>query len=558
MPISRRHFIQSVSGGAIATSLAGCVSSKNNNNEPVSFQHGIASGDPTQTAIILWTRVTTEASEVNVKWEIATDADFTSVSKQGEFVTGNYRDFTVKVDAEKLQPNTRYYYRFECNGKFSPIGQTKTLAEGSLDSASLAVVSCSNYPAGHFNVYKEIVTQHQSNPFDAVIHLGDYLYEYGSDGYATEDAAAMGRLPSKGSECLTLDDYRKRYAQYRSDPNLQALHADIPMIAVWDDHEIANDAWKNGAENHDDVTEGSYDARRAAAAAAWVEWLPVRENTDSNMLIYRDFQFGDLLDLYMLDTRVIGRDKPLHYPSSGDPTEVQKVIAESYSPQRQLLGESQKQWLTEKLPQNKAKWSVLGQQVLMTKMALPHTVLMAIFGLLNAPADKKAEAMAAVNQAIQSYLQLADKSSVPHLPYNLDAWDGFYAEREWLLAQFGHHNKQLISLAGDTHNAWAGQLQNHSGTNIGVEFATSSVSSPGMEKYLAMDIAAIKQFEMVMPQLVKDLQFTDLSQRGYLALNATHEKVDAVWHFVSTVKSEDYRVSTKSASTTDGLAITMA
>ncbi|MFD2177487.1 alkaline phosphatase D family protein [Veronia pacifica] len=555
MGISRRHFIQSVSGGIAATTLTGCFSS--DKQAEIAFEHGVASGDPTQTAVILWTRVTTAANQVTVHWEVATDKSFSSISQQGQIITDGSRDFTVKVDADKLAPGTRYFYRFLCNGRYSPVGQTKTLSEGDIDAASLAVVSCSNYPAGYFNVYREIVNQHQNTPFDAVLHLGDYIYEYGSAGYATEDAEAMGRLPSKGKECLSLDDYRKRYGQYRSDPDLQALHASIPMIAVWDDHELANDAWKEGAENHD-PSEGEFAVRRAAAAAAWVEWLPVRENTDSNMLIYRDFNFGNLIDLYMLDTRVIGRDKPLEYPASGDAAEVEKVIRESYSPNRQLLGDSQKQWLTERLASNDAKWSVLGQQVLMTKMNLPQNVLMAIFALLNAPAEQKADAMSAVAAAIQAYLQLEDKESVPHLPYNLDAWDGYYSDREWLFAQFEKNNKSLISLAGDTHNAWSGELKSQANNDIGVEFATSSVSSPGLEKYLAIDESALKEFEFTLPLLIKDLTYTDLSQRGFMAIHASHQQLTARWHFVSTVKSKDYSVSTKSVSTLDGLKVLSA
>lgn len=256
MSLSRRDFIKVVSSGAVATTLTACGSDDKNTVTAASFEHGVASGDPTQTQVIIWTRVTMEASYVDVSWQVSATEDFSSIEQSGTFTTDTSRDFTVKVDVQNLNPNTQYYYRFMVGEASSIVGITQTLPEGSVDKASMAVVSCANYPAGYFNVYKEILEQHQKASFDVVLHLGDYIYEYGAGGYASEDAAALGREPSKGTECITLDDYRKRYAQYRQDEDLQALHAALPMIAIWDDHELANDAWKEGAENHHN-SEGS-------------------------------------------------------------------------------------------------------------------------------------------------------------------------------------------------------------------------------------------------------------------------------------------------------------
>jgi alkaline phosphatase D len=250
MSLSRRDFIKVVSSGAVATTLTACGGDDNNAAVTSSFEHGIASGDPTQTQVIIWTRVTTAASYVDVAWQISRSEDFSIIEQSGTFATDTSRDFTVKVDVQNLNPSTQYYYRFMVGENTSSVGVTQTLPEGSVDKASMAVVSCANYPAGYFNVYKEILNQNQTESFDVVLHLGDYIYEYGAGGYASEDAAKLDREPSKGTECITIDDYRKRYAQYRQDQDLQALHAALPMIAVWDDHELANDAWKNGAENH--------------------------------------------------------------------------------------------------------------------------------------------------------------------------------------------------------------------------------------------------------------------------------------------------------------------
>ncbi|EJB8440744.1 alkaline phosphatase D family protein [Vibrio parahaemolyticus] len=554
MSLSRRDFMKVVSSTAVATGIIGCGS---DDNEPVavSFEHGVASGDPTQTQVIIWTRVTTAASYVDVSWQVASDMEFSNVVQSGVFTTDTGRDFTVKVDVQNLNANSQYYYRFMVGEMMSEVGQTQTLPEDGVEKASMAVVSCANYPAGYFHVYREILNQHEQSPFDVVLHLGDYIYEYGAGGYASEDAAALGREPSKGTECITLDDYRKRYAQYRQDADLQALHAKLPMIAVWDDHELANDTWKNGAENHQD-DEGSFIDRRAAAAAAWTEWLPVRENTFSNMLIYRQFSFGSLVNLMMLDTRLVGRDKPLDYFSLSAPTmeAIGGLVVQSRSADRELLGTEQLAWLMNEFNTHDAKWNVLGQQVLMSRMELPSSVMTAMFQLFTSTEEKKTEALLAVNTAITGYL--ADPSADPiSLPYNLDAWDGYYVEREKVYQLAKASSGNFVCLAGDTHNAWASELKDVSNNPIGVEFATSSVSSPGLEEYLALDPVAIAQMEYTLPHLVSELQWADIKQRGFMRVTFTADAAQSTWYLVSTIKDKKYQVTTKSASTTNGTTL---
>ncbi|WP_273988207.1 alkaline phosphatase D family protein [Vibrio parahaemolyticus] len=554
MSLSRRDFMKVVSSTAVATGLIGC-GSDDNESVAVSFEHGVASGDPTQTQVIIWTRVTTAASYVDVSWQVASDMEFSNVVQSGVFTTDTGRDFTVKVDVQNLNANSQYYYRFIVGEMMSEVGQTQTLPEDGVEKASMAVVSCANYPAGYFHVYREILNQHEQSPFDVVLHLGDYIYEYGAGGYASEDAAALGREPSKGAECITLDDYRKRYAQYRQDADLQALHAKLPMIAVWDDHELANDTWKNGAENHQD-DEGSFIDRRAAAAAAWTEWLPVRENTFSNMLIYRQFSFGNLVNLMMLDTRLVGRDKPLDYFSLSAPTmeAIGGLVAQSRSADRELLGTEQLAWLMKEFNTHDAKWNVLGQQVLMSRMELPSSVMTAMFQLFTSKEEKKTEALLAVNTAITGYL--ADPSADPiSLPYNLDAWDGYYVEREKVYQLAKASSGNFVCLAGDTHNAWASELKDVSNNPIGVEFATSSVSSPGLEEYLALDPVAIAQMEYTLPHLVSELQWADIKQRGFMRVTFTAEAAQSTWYLVSTIKDKKYQVTTKSASTTNGTTL---
>ncbi len=554
MSLSRRDFMKVVSSTAVATGLIGC-GSDDNESVAVSFEHGVASGDPTQTQVIIWTRVTTAASYVDVSWQVASDMEFSNVVQSGVFTTDTGRDFTVKVDVQNLNANSQYYYRFIVGEMMSEVGQTQTLPEDGVEKASMAVVSCANYPAGYFHVYREILNQHEQSPFDVVLHLGDYIYEYGAGGYASEDAAALGREPSKGTECITLDDYRKRYAQYRQDADLQALHAKLPMIAVWDDHELSNDTWKNGAENHQD-DEGSFIDRRAAAAAAWTEWLPVRENTFSNMLIYRQFSFGNLVNLMMLDTRLVGRDKPLDYFSLSAPTmeAIGGLVAQSRSADRELLGTEQLAWLMKEFNTHDAKWNVLGQQVLMSRMELPSSVMTAMFQLFTSTEEKKTEALLAVNTAITGYL--ADPSADPiSLPYNLDAWDGYYVEREKVYQLAKASSGNFVCLAGDTHNAWASELKDVSNNPIGVEFATSSVSSPGLEEYLALDPVAIAQMEYTLPHLVSELQWADIKQRGFMRVTFTADAAQSTWYLVSTIKDKKYQVRTKSASTTNGTTL---
>ncbi|TOM78364.1 alkaline phosphatase [Vibrio parahaemolyticus] len=554
MSLSRRDFMKVVSSTAVATGLIGC-GSDDNESVAVSFEHGVASGDPTQTQVIIWTRVTTAASYVDVSWQVASDMEFSNVVQSGVFTTDTGRDFTVKVDVQNLNANSQYYYRFIVGEMMSEVGQTQTLPEDGVEKASMAVVSCANYPAGYFHVYREILNQHEQSPFDVVLHLGDYIYEYGAGGYASEDAAALGREPSKGAECITLDDYRKRYAQYRQDADLQALHAKLPMIAVWDDHELANDTWKNGAENHQD-DEGSFIDRRAAAAAAWTEWLPVRENTFSNMLIYRQFSFGSLVNLMMLDTRLVGRDKPLDYFSLSAPTmeAIGGLVVQSRSADRELLGTEQLAWLMNEFNTHDAKWNVLGQQVLMSRMELPSSVMTAMFQLFTSTEEKKTEALLAVNTAITGYL--ADPSADPiSLPYNLDAWDGYYVEREKVYQLAKASSGNFVCLAGDTHNAWASELKDVSNNPIGVEFATSSVSSPGLEEYLALDPVAIAQMEYTLPHLVSELKWADIKQRGFMRVTFTADAAQSTWYLVSTIKDKKYQVTTKSASTKNGTTL---
>jgi len=558
---SRRDFvlrvasISAVAGSALL--LSGC------DDDDAVFSYGVASGDPLVDRVILWTHAKYNGADdaVALKWEVATDGAFANIVVSGTASATADSGFTVKVDATGLNADTEYFYRFRHNKRRSLVGRTRTLPTGSVAEVRLAVFSCANYPAGFFNAYAEAA----KSDAQFAIHLGDYLYEYGmfelngDPAYASANAVALGRVSEPATELLTLADYRKRHAQYKSDPDSQALHARMPMIAVWDDHEIANDTYKEGAENHDAATEGSFAARRAVALQAYHEWMPIRTGAAQDS-IYRSFDFGDLLSLHMLDSRLIGRDQQITFTDLLNPATAATAAATLASPDRQLLGADQLAWLQGKLATSSATWQVLGQQVLMARMEFPLSVLSA----LN-PDNTSPEALAAGEAAVIAYLTAKQKQALgvpldpvteaplldpalnPKLGYNLDAWDGYPAARETLLMTAYQLNKKLVSLAGDTHNAWHADLTlaGHAdptlaGVKVGEEFATGSVSSPGFEDYLSA--LPSDQVKAIFEGVVDDLNWMDPSRRGFLKMTITPTAATGEWVFVNTISSRSYLV----------------
>ncbi|MDP5191315.1 alkaline phosphatase D family protein, partial [Rheinheimera baltica] len=450
---------------------------------------------------------------------------------------------------------------FRAGTQYSAIGRGKTLPTGDVNQVKLAVFSCANYPAGYFHVYAKAT---EISNLDATVHLGDYLYEYGVGGYASEDAAALGREVQPVNEMVSLSDYRQRYGQYRTDSALQLLHAAAPMIAVWDDHEVTNDTWREGAENHQ-PNEGDFTERKRAALQAYFEWMPIRPLTvNDEETIYRQFEFGNLVNLLMLDTRVIGRDKQLEYAQYIDPVSGQldatRFSADLTQSNRTILGSEQLQWLQDKLSQNDARWQILGQQVLMGRMLLPGAVALqqlsiTDFAELATLAQLAARAQAgdpsitaeqlAYLQANQQRLtpQVIALLQLPAMPYNLDAWDGYPAEREAILANVAANQKKLLVLAGDTHNGWANHLDLADGTPVGVELATSSVTSPGLEQYINLpDRASAVATEQALVQLISGLQYANLYDRGFMVLTVSPETVNCQWLYVDTIKQAEHRL----------------
>ena len=530
----------------VLLSFASCGDSGGDSESSISFNHGVASGDPLSDRVILWTKVTPPESreEVKVTVEVATDAEFTDLVGEAVMTTTTAeRDYTVKVDFKGLKAGTPYYYRFRSDGVTSPVGRTKTLPQGDVSSVKLAVFSCANYAAGYFNVYGHAAGQAD---VDAVLHLGDYIYEYDTKGLSLENSEEVVRnLPADNDkEILTLDDYRKRYAVYRSDSQLQALHAAHPFITMWDDHEVANNSYKDGASNHDEG-EGSFDARKEAALRAYYEWMPIRENTQEREAAYRSFSFGNLVDLHMLETRLIARDKELDYQHYIDP-ETETIDMQNLNTDLQsqtLLGRDQLDWLREEMNDSSATWQVLGQQVLMGRMELPAELL----AHLDNPSldlafdiDELTEIKKRVQGNDPSVTQSELKRIKTVLPYNLDAWDGYPAEREAVLGAAYSSDKNLVVLAGDTHNGWANNLKDAEGNQVGVEFAGPSVTSGGIEDFLGLPDGFRAQFSRAVETLVDDLVYSNASDRGYMIVSFTSKEAQSEWIYVDTVSELEF------------------
>ena len=574
------------------------------------YAQGIASGDPYQDSVILWTRINPPVGlqdQLTVGWEIATTAEFQAGSQvaSGNFQTDASRDWTVKVEATGLESGHDYYYRFLVGDVVSQIGQTRTLPSVA-DTVHLAVFSCANYTAvTEFLAYGRAASIESSRPYDAALFLGDYLYEYGPGGYAAAEDASQVRGFTPVHELISLDDYRQRYAQVNTDPGLLALRASVPMIAIWDDHETANDSWVGGAENQQSATEGSWSDRVAAALQAFYEWIPIREpsqrrgldaGTDTTPLAqgYRSFSFGDVLSLHMLETRLFARDQQLSYPDAAavrarigailadpaligsysqkysltppsSPTDIAAIqafaqglaspvtselvkattLAAYADPTRDMVGPTEFAWLQQQMAASQATWQVLGQQVLMMNVAVPAELLLnpgdpTLLAKYAAPLQKLASGTAF------SDLSLAEQalfSEAAKIPYNLDAWDGYGADRERILQSALALGKKLVSLSGDTHNAWAGSLTTmapaNAGTLAGLEFATPGVSSPGFEKYLTgadaflrTAFAPLDGLDGLFEAYVKDLSYADLNHRGFLDITFSQSQILADFQLI--------------------------
>jgi alkaline phosphatase D len=555
---TRREFIVKLSSVSAAVASGGVLSACSDDPLPVDFNYGVASGDPLTDRIILWThaKYQTGSDPVNLIYQVANDTAFSSIVSSGQVTSGAETGFTVKVDALGLSAGKTYFYRFLCGPSISPIGQARTLPASDATEVTFSVFSCADYPLGFFNAYAEAAKRDSH----FAIHLGDYIYEYGTGSAPTDPIIQnLKRFADHANETLSLEDYRKRHALYKSDPDSKTLHAKMPMIAVWDDHEVSNDNYKDGAQGHDPATEGLYTVRRTAAIQAFHEWMPIRTGTDK-LKIYRSFDFGRLVSLHMLETRNIARDKQIAITELAGlegAAKQARALAEYARADRQMLGAEQLAWLQQKMSGSQATWQVLGQQVLMARMESPVSVLSVLNGDSRDPAAQQrgleainvyltAKAKKAAGAPLTSTeIALLNPAINPKIGYNLDAWDGYIAAREAVLASALQLNKKLISLAGDTHNGWHSDLTLMGLANaalanvkVGEEFATPGVSSGGFEEYLPGFTPA--QVKSLFENIVDDLRWLDPSRRGYLKMTFTATEAKGEWIFVNQVLSRTY------------------
>lgn len=507
---NRRDFFKRTGATTVGIAVASPLLATSADAAAAVFQHGVASGDPLSDRVILWTRVSVLSTKplVPVTWVVATDPGLRSIVLRGATTTSAARDFTVKIDAAGLRPATTYYYRFNAGGAASPVGRTRTLPVGDVDRLRIAVASCSNHAYGYFNAYARIA---ERADLDLVLHLGDYLYEYGQAQYGSL------RKPEPAHEMVTLADYRLRHAQYKRDADSQAVHRQHPFVCIWDDHEITNDAWKDGAQNHQPATEGDYSARVTAGLQAYYEWMPIRQVDTDRRKNFRSFKVGNLIDLMMLEQRLSARSEQL---TATIPTQFGNGFVQSGAfadASRTLLGAEQETWLFNKLQTSTARWKFLGQGVMFAQLKL----------------------------------QGAPNAQGGGVFLNTDQWDGYNPARNRVYAAIKPAGNRaavdnMVVLTGDIHSSWAADLAQdphnpdvagggyNPATGAGasaVEFVGTSISSPGVDTDTTGQIAGTLRF------INPHFKYINLHRRGYMLLDVTPQRVVGEFWHIDTVSS---------------------
>ena len=537
--IDRRSFLLTGSLGIGAFAVPGFAQTPSVTSTR-GFTHSVASGEPASDSMLLWTRYVPAAGDTaEVRVELSETPDFARVAAGGSQITGVWRDFTAKITVDGLKPATRYHFRFVApDGSFSPVGTTRTLPVGPVDRFRTATFSCSNMPYGYFNAYAHAAAR---DDIDLAIHLGDYFYEYRTGDYPALKDQVAGRVPLPATELLHLADYRIRYASYRSDPALQALHQKLPMIVQWDDHESANDSWEGGAENHQ-ADEGDWNARRAASIQAYREWMPVSDEP------WKAYEIGTLATLFRTETRLLARTKqpdvaPLF--KEADPTAALKAFRNGawMDPAVTMMGSQQESWLSHAMAQSVRagqRWQVVGFGTIMGETMMPQDALSWVAP--DAPARAK------------NYILAGVAAAKAGLPFNYDNWGGYPAARARFLKGAQALGANLIVLSGDSHNAWAYDL-GQDGTPAGVEFAGHAVSSPGYEAASRTDPKVIAA---TLVRANPELKWCDTSRRGYMAMTLTPTKASNDWIMLETIKAANTSASIGHTATIERGRNTMA
>lgn len=451
------------------------------------FSHAVASFEPRETAVLLWTRL---SGATRTSWTLARDQTMREVVAQGEAETSAEVDFTVTVDAAGLEPGTSYWYRFDAGGEASPVGRTRTLPAAPTERFRIGLVSCARFSVAPLGVYRALAERE----VDLVVHLGDYIYE--------DDGETGPRSHRPPNACVTLDDYRQRLAQYREDPDCQALHLRHPMTLLIDDHDVADNCWSDGAKGHDPAEHGPWEDRVAAATRARQEWVPSRlADPRDPARTWRSFAVGGLGEIILLDTRLSGRDR-----HAGDDGAVSRD-----NPQRSLLGDEQREWLAGRLADQTRPWALVATGVVVNEVTLPFP---AAAGLVQ-PALPNGYA------------------AVDGMILHDDQWDGYPAERSRLVAAVARRAEaggRTIILSADIHSSWAFEgPRDVTDSPVAVEFTVPAVSSKPMGRsrfpgaWRVLD-ASIRRLEHA--------SWVDVTQRGYGILDLTPEEATMSWWFV--------------------------
>ncbi len=539
-PVDRRILLQAAAGATAAFAVARAF-------DPAAaaapagdgiFGYGVASGDPTADSVMIWTRATPPAAPgqplnspgsgrgraLTVTWEVALDRRFNRRVATGTVRTSARRDHTVKVDVTGLSPYTRYFYRFTCGSEVSPLGHTQTAPDiaGEVHALRLGLVSCSNYTGGYFTAYRELARR---DDLDMILHVGDYIYEYGNGADRYGPAALVGvRDGQPETETIDLAGYRLRHALHKADPDAQLAHRKHPWITIFDDHEVANNSWADGAENHQ-AGEGDYRQRRDEAMQAYLEWMPFRlpGNTvpHQGTRFFKRFTFGDLADLTILETRQ-NRSLQVTVPTSpldgftpiGVNPAVDAAIAD---PSRHLPEPEQLDWIKAGVSRRGRSWHLLGNQVMVTPVQYPGEAL-GIDGVTFV---------------------------------NADQWDGYSADQGVLIDHL--HSRparagDTVVLTGDIHSSWAADIPAELAADgtyspAGVEFVTPSVTSDGFYEIVSgflgnpspeVGVVATNGVTGLVQQRNPWVKYLDGIGHGFTVIDVTPERVQADFHHTPT------------------------
>lgn len=523
MSLDRRRMIGS--GLALAAAPAGAAAAA------TPFQHGVASGEPAADRVLLWTRLTS-VGEAAGRWSVASDPEMRNIVARGRFTAEAARDFTVKVEPSGLRPGTDYWYRFEAAGAVSPIGRTRTLPTGRLDELNLVVACCAMYTMGRFHGYRAIAQRPQ---LDAVLFVGDYIYEYGASNYPGLPALRPADPPH---DTLTLSDYRRRFAQARGDADLQAAHARAPWICTWDDHEIANDDWTGGAQGHAADRQGDWEVRKAAAVRAYYEWMPIRDPAPGQPYdIQRAAAFGDLATLIVPETRLKARQQQLNVqrdldflpgPDGSKVPDIAGFRRKIAAPERQMLGAQQLDWIAQEMAGSVAAgrpWVLLGSATIMGDYDYPDM-----------------SAFAPPGGQLKGFFDMT-RLEIPLL--NLDAWSGYGAERQRVYDIIRRTGAKTVVLSGDSHMAFANVLHDAQG-QVALEVAATTITGPSLGAVLAMETAP---FGERLAARNRDIAWCDHRAIGFIALRLTRQTVEAEFIAVVDPRGESPAVRTAQRAT---------